>query len=528
MIARISRRLNEMDPSILFLALAILIGGTIRLYGVLQSGFPINDGGLFYTMTKDLMANGYRLPVSTSYNHLDLPFAYPPLFFYLAGFLAGLTHWGLLDIIRIMPAVFTVLAIPAFYLLASVLLKDKVQVVFAAFIFTFIPASFDWLVMGGGLTRSPAFFFALLSLYFMYRMYTQNRKQDVIWVSFFSALTVLSHPETALHTAASALVFFLFFGRNKKGVLKSLLVAGLVLAVTAPWWGTVLAHNGIAPFLAAGRTGVYSVEGILQIFQSNFTHEIGLQIIAALALVGFFWQISQRKYFIPVWALVILISEPRSAPLFLCPCLAILAGTALIGIMSFFNRAEIPPRAGIGEPHPLSGTVSRVLFILLSVFWIVSSMGTVYALLNSATLTNSDQKSFDWVISSTGSQDKFLVLTGDSPLNDPVSEWFPALTGRTSVATVQGHEWDRINPFEQILAQSVNVQKCLGESLQCLESWAASNHVVFDYIYIHNPVLQVDAQAGTLFPTALGDLSVAQGYAELVYQNEAVSIYKLK
>ncbi len=48
MIARISRRLNEMDPlDPFFLALAILIGGTIRLYGVLQSGFPINDGGLF-------------------------------------------------------------------------------------------------------------------------------------------------------------------------------------------------------------------------------------------------------------------------------------------------------------------------------------------------------------------------------------------------------------------------------------------------------------------------------------------------
>jgi hypothetical protein len=105
MIPKISRRLNDMDPSILFLAVAILIGGTLRLYGVLRSSFPINDGGLFYTMIRDLMANGYHLPVTTSYNHLDLPFAYPPLFLYLTGFLADLTHWGLLNIIRILPAV---------------------------------------------------------------------------------------------------------------------------------------------------------------------------------------------------------------------------------------------------------------------------------------------------------------------------------------------------------------------------------------------------------------------------------------
>ncbi len=528
MSTRVSRRLNDIDPSIIFLAVAILIGGTIRLYGVLQSNFPINDGGLFYTMIKDLMANGYRLPVTTSYNHLNLPFAYPPLFLYLTGFLSDLTSWGLLNIIRVMPAIFTVLAIPAFYLLASLLIKNKVQVVFATFIFAFIPASFDWLIMGGGLTRSPAFFFALLSLYFIYRLYSQNRKRDILWVTVFSSLTILSHPETALHTAASALVFFLFFGRDKKGLLRSLLVAGLILIVTAPWWFTVLVHNGITPFIAAGKTGVYSIEGILQIFQSNLTHEVGLQIIGTLALIGLFWQVAERKYFVPVWTLVIFFSEPRSAPLFLCPCVAILASSALVGILQLFNRATNPPQAGTGDPHPLSGWASRGFFIILTIFWIVSSTGTIFAILNNATLTNSDKNAFDWVKSNTSSQSKFLVLTGDSPLNDPVSEWFPAITERTSVATVQGHEWDNKNSFEEILSQSVNVQKCIGQSIRCMESWAESNQTGFDYIYFHNPVLQTDPQTGAFFTSALGDLSVSQEYAMLVYQNDAVSIYKVK
>jgi hypothetical protein len=528
MISRVTRRLNDIDPSLIFLAVAILIGGTIRLYGVLQSNFPINDGGLFYTMIRDLMANGYRLPVTTSYNHLDLPFAYPPLFLYLGGFLSGLTSWGLLNIIRILPAVFTVLSIPAFYLLAGALLKDKFQVVIATFIFTFIPASFDWLVMGGGLTRSPAFFFALLSLFFIYRLYTQDRKLDILWVTLFSSLTILSHPETALHTAASALVFFLFFGRNKNGFLKSLLVAGLILVVTAPWWGTVIAHNGIAPFSAAGKTGVYNVAGILQILTSNITHEIGLQIIASLALIGLFWQIAERKYFVPVWAVVIFFSEPRSAPLFLTPCLAILAASALTGILQWLNRLSAPTQAGNTEPEPLSGKLSQGFFILLSVLWIVSSMGTNFALLNSTTLANSDQNAFEWVKNNTGSQGKFLVLTGDSPLNDPVSEWFPSLTGRTSVATVQGHEWDSNISYEQVLSQSVNVQNCLGQAIQCVESWAVSSQTVFDYIYIHNPVLQPVNQTGASTTTALGDLFVSQGYAKLVYQNAAVSIYAVK
>jgi hypothetical protein len=528
MISRISRRLNEIDPSFVFLAVAILIGGTIRLYGVLMSDFPINDGGLFYTMIKDLMANGYRLPVTTSYNHLGLPFAYPPLFLYLTGFLSGLTSWGLINIIRILPAIFTVLAIPAFYLLASVLIKNKVQVVFATYIFTFIPASFDWLIMGGGLTRSPAFFFALLSLYFIYMLYTQNRKQDILWVTLFSSLTVLSHPETALHTAASAVVFFLFFGRNKKGLLKSFLVAGLILIVTAPWWGTVLIHNGISPFIAAGHTGTYSFKGIIQIFQSGLTHEYIIQIIGSLALIGLFWHVAERKYFVPVWTLVILFSEPRSAPLFLCPCLAILASTSLVGILQMFNKASGSPHVEGIDLHPLTSWVSKGFYIILSGLWIISAMVVIIVLQNSTTLSNSDKLAFDWIKINTGSQSKFLVLTGDSPFTDPASEWFPALTDRTSIATVQGHEWDGKILFQETLSESISVQACIYQKFQCIQSWAEETHTTIDYLYIHNPVPPTGSQTGTTLDTALGDLSVSQGYTDLVYQNDIVSIYKVK
>jgi hypothetical protein len=68
----------------------------------------------------------------------------------------------------------------------------------------------------------------------------------------------------------------------------------------------------------------------------------------------------------------------------------------------------------------------------------------------------------------------------------------------------------------------------MGQSIQCLETWADGNHFVIDYVYIHNPVLLKDPQTGAFFSSALGDLSVSQGYADLVYQNEAVSIYRLK
>ncbi len=409
----------------------------------------------------------------------------------------------------------------------GVLVKSRVQAVFAVFIFAFIPASFDWLVMGGGLTRSPAFFFALLSLYFIYRLYTQNRLQDIFWTALFSSLTVLSHPETALHTAASAGLFFLFFGRNKRGVWRSLLVAGLVILVTSPWWGSVLIHSGFTPFFAAGKTGVYTVAGVIQVLQSSLTHEPGLQTIAVLALIGFFWHIAKREYFVPAWALVIFISEPRSVPLYLSPIVAILASTALMAILGMLNQITLRSQNEAPDPHPLTGGVSKVLFLLLACLWIFSSMATTFALDKTA-LTSSDAAAFDWIELNTDSGSSFLVLTGESPLNDPVSEWFPALTTRHSVATVQGVEWDGKNSFPAVLAVSLTVQKCMGQTYQCIETWAAANQFDFDYLYIHNPVSLPASQLGSSSGSALGDLSLAQGVTQLVYQNQDVSIFKVK
>ncbi len=61
-----SSNLN-LKPSVLFLILAMIIGGYIRLVAVLKSTFPINDGGLFYIMTRDLAANNWQIPAYTSY-----------------------------------------------------------------------------------------------------------------------------------------------------------------------------------------------------------------------------------------------------------------------------------------------------------------------------------------------------------------------------------------------------------------------------------------------------------------------------
>jgi len=75
---------RRLDWGVLFLFAALLFGAVVRFVPAASSGFPLNDGGLFYTMIRDLKANHFILPQFTTYNFVDIPFAYPPVGFYIA------------------------------------------------------------------------------------------------------------------------------------------------------------------------------------------------------------------------------------------------------------------------------------------------------------------------------------------------------------------------------------------------------------------------------------------------------------
>lgn len=506
---------SNIEPSLLFLFVAVLIGGYIRLAPVIRSPLPLNDGGMFYTMARDLMANGYHLPAFASYNRLDIPYAYPPLAFYLAGILADLTGWDLLDIIRILPAVFTVLAIPAFYLLAREFCRDDLELILATFLFTMIPSSFDWLIMGGGLTRSPAFFLVLLTLFAIHRLYVCPDKRYIFWTGLLAAASILTHPETAPHLLASALVFFLFFGRNGQGVRRSLAVALLTLLLTAPWWATVLGRHGWAPFLTAARSGWYTVEAAFPLLRFDLTHEYDLQTIGALGLIGFFWSLAERKRWLPIWLLALFVAEPRSAALYTSPAVALLASHSLTRLLQIFDRLRHATQESF---PPFSSMISRAAFALLLGQWIYSAAATTSLLVQTAALTPADQRAFEWVMANTSPGSRFLVLTGKAPLSDPTAEWFPALTSRQSLATLQGQEWNESGNFDEFAEAAVSLQACLEQTPDCIEMWLAENHAEADYLFVRT------STASPLCPL-IEMLEESERYT-IVYQNETISILR--
>ena len=141
-----------------------LVGFAVRISAPLSGSFPLNDGGLFYKMILDLQGNHFILPDYTTYNNAALPFAYPPFAFYFYGLIASAGQVSVLKLMQFLPSIVSALTIPAFYLLAKEILDSKAQAALALLAFTFVPRTFDWLIMGGGVTRAFGLLFALLAM----------------------------------------------------------------------------------------------------------------------------------------------------------------------------------------------------------------------------------------------------------------------------------------------------------------------------------------------------------------------------
>jgi hypothetical protein len=522
---KLKSRLQKIHPSIIFLLVAMFFGSLIRLGPVLNANFPINDGGLFYTMTQELIANGFKIPQFTNYNHLQIPYAYPPFGFYLAGGIHQLTGLGLFDIFRIFPAIISILAIPAFYVLAKAMIKDDITVGISVLAFSFIPATMDWLIMGGGLSRAPGFVFSLLALRSGYLIFTRNRRVDLILTSVFSSLTVLFHPEAAIHTAVGIFIFLMAKGRNKKGFVKSIIIVLAVILMTSPWWLIVVKSHGFSPFATAAKTGIHDLSRYIDFLFFNLTGESRLTSIAVFGFIGLFIALKKSQWMLPVWILLTFIVDPRAANLYEAPIIAMLAGMSLSTVI---NQIDNFPKEETDKSNlstPFTGLVPKLLITILLLQWIFSALFTVNNLVSFTTLASADIEAMQWVDGNTAEDSKFLVMSGIHPFMDAVSEWFPTITDRESIGTVQGSEWIQDVDFDNRLNNSIMLKNCILKDINCISEIEKNVTLDIDYIFMRK--FAITQSYGTVSTVGLSNsISESPDYS-IVHETDSILIYKV-
>ena len=463
----------------LIVGVAVLLGAFMRFNPSEVAGYPVSDGGMFAVMVDDLKATRYILPEFTTYNHSNIPFAYPPFGFYAGRFAADLFGLTAIQVLSWVPAFFASLSIIAFYGLALQLLNNKYHAAVSTLFFALMPRALSWYVMGGGLTRSPGQFFMLLTLAVVTRLYKENRRGDIFWTGLFAGLTLMSHPEAALHMVASVIVLWLMLARSRKAFLNLVGVGFVALIASGPWWATVIHYHGPAPLLSALQTGQKSL-AVLNLVSFDFAEEVFATLISVLGLMGLAHRLIHRDYLLPVWLVVPFLVEGRSAVL---PAAIPLAMLASVGFVDVVLSALVPGAAKeMDESGPLSA-VEFGLFIYVILFLVFSTYQFTLQLAGTA-LSLPHRQAMNWVNENTEPGSRFLVLTGTNAITcDWVLEWFPALTDRQSIYTVQGTEWTKGAGFAGYVRSTYAVQECVtnGE-LSCLD--ATIPRAEYDYIYL--------------------------------------------
>jgi hypothetical protein len=450
----------------------------LRFVFVARTDFPYNDGGLFYTLVNELVANGFRIPAFSAYNGTHLPVVYPPLAFYLAGLINFLFDVSVVEIQRWLPFAFSLLTIPAFAWLSRAILKNPPAVALATLAFALLPNSTDRLLMGGGLTRAPGFFFALIALTCIYRLFLNGferpRRRDLFLAILFSALTVLSHPVYAWFVAYSSAAFFLISKTKPRNLLLAFYVAAGVLLLSAPWWVSILVTHGLAPVLGAfqSRNALPLIVSLSQLLFFDLSREFFLEILGVLSLAGLVISLYERKIFWLVWLLAIFILE-RTSPV----ALAVVPLAMLTGLASARLLAA-------GQPAWESLNQRRFVqigFTILVYYCLISS----YFSFSPQVLTPAVRRSMEWLAQNSAPQSRYLILTANPWWDDPLTEWFPALTGRISLTTVQGYEWTSPFQFAERVGSYDSVRDCLQSiHTDCLAKWSAAHQTAFDYIFI--------------------------------------------
>jgi len=441
-----------------------------------------------------------------SYNSAAIPFAYPPLAFYLAALLADLTPLNLFQILVVVPLIFNVLTIGAVLLLARAVLPTTGAALLATAFFAFSWESYGWQVMGGGLTRSPGLFFAVLAINALYRLYSWRERRALPGAVLWASLAVLTHPESAWFVATTTALLVALSGRHRAGMIHTALAAGGVLLLTAPWWLTVVLRHGLSPFLAAfGTRG--DLREVLWVFVTlSFVDHLLLYFVILGAIVAMI----QRRWFLPLWFVNLWLTNPRTAHTFsTIPAAFIAAETVLVLFLPSIQSALVT-----GGKQVRLGRVI-IMVILLPVIYASSLVNKSLDL----ALSPNERAAMAWVAENVPEWARFVVVSGKIWGGDSSSEWFPVLARRVSVATVQGHEW--IGDFRVVVARYFSLQACYMSDTRCLTELLATFGTPVTHVYVRR-----QSGRGTSCCSAI---SIAlRNYPDyrLIFENDDVEVYE--
>lgn len=401
-----------------------------RVYLLVATDFPINDGGLFHAFITETARTLPGIPTSIAYNGLTIPYAYPPLAFWIGALLAKMGP-DPMAIVHVLPIAMNALYVLLFALLLRKSGRNGLFAAFALLFFCTQLRSFEWLVMGGGMSRGLGAVFLVLTLLAVGVPPAKQRNRLATGRAILAGAAVAgaigSHLEWGIDAAACVLLARLLGSGGGREFVRSSAIAGVTaLLLILPWLATVYAAHGLAPLLAAGGSSPWN----MPTFVEHFIWLIVMSVENPLIPIGLAILLRRRDFFWPGFLLICLILTPKHGPTPAMLALAVLAAAGLVWLLGLlgqrFGHRWIP------------AAVTAAVALLLTVPQLDRNFLAQGPVLRP--LKPEERRAMAWVsVHHPGGA--FLVLTGRPWWYDASAEWFPVLARARSVNTLQGREW---------------------------------------------------------------------------------------
>jgi hypothetical protein len=490
-----------------WLGLALLPGLVAVGVYLATNPYPAYGGGLYVQIATEIAANGYAPPSSVSGYVLGVPFAYPPLQFYV---LAVLLDLGLdpLTVTRFLPTVAVVAGLVPAYLLGRDYTGSRPAGTATALLLALNLQVLEWHVSAGGVVRAFAFLYALTAVYAGYHVFATESRRAVIAGVVAVALTGLTHPTYALFVVASYALLWAGLDRSLAGFGRGLLVGLGGVVLTSPWLVWVVATHGPGVFTAAAGTHGGIGGGAAQILAGRATSTLLVPLAAAALALAL-----RRDVLVAAWTLAVTL-------LFYQPRFAFTVGALAAATAGLAAVERVRERASASLPAPERRVpVAALLVVAASVVGGVALGAEMTKSTDPTTPEFLDDESVaaaEWAAAETPRDATFVVL-GDA------AEWFPALSERPILVGPWGVEWESAPAYDRQLSTFRAVSTC--RSHACVETEMTTVGADPDYVVVPKGRYTVRGESVVQFGSLGRSFAFADDWTR-AYENDGVVVYR--
>ncbi|MAT43860.1 MAG: hypothetical protein CL609_16115 [Anaerolineaceae bacterium] len=470
---------NRAIPNQVYFVILFIATSCFYLYYPGTINAPIGIAGLYTLMAKLIQQNHFIIPQTVPYyGPGGIPFAYPPLGFYLMAFLTGPIGISEMEYLRWAPALFSIFAMLAVFLLVKESIDIKTALLSILLLFT-SPRLFLFHGEAAGIIRGLAFVFLLFGLYFLSKHIKEQKFSYLFLGSLFFTLVTLTHLSYSVFFAISTLLIFMFSNlhwRNKFFGITFVAVVGITFS--APWWITIINRYGYEVFLNA----LQSHNNIS--FLSTISHPLKFindswieynrylsttPIIIGLSIVGFFILLNKKYLLFPFLFLAsFFISEGDRYQVTIA---SILAATTVFSIINHSKTDGV-----------IWKRFSLTVFVMVLLF--INSMPSINKInqTNTIAVNQNFLQLTTWLKSNAEINENYLFL---SP-NAQTAEWLPYLSECTPVVGTWGGEW--IGTYTIQFTQLMEIIGCGSNlTLNCVKEIDSKYPSDFLIIEINDP-----------------------------------------